>query len=132
MMSEVGGRRVLVVEDEPEIMNLLRELLMRNDYEIIEARHGAEALVQLTGSEQYIPDAVILDINLPLEGGIGVLRFLRETLRSTTPVIVLTASATEEQEHEIERLGVSAYLRKPASSEVILSELSRLIGPGSS
>lgn len=126
-MSRERSGRVLIVEDNPEVLSVLRELLVRNGYDVYEARHGAEALVQLSTPKESLPDLILLDIGLPLEGGVGVLSFLRRTIHSALPVIVLTASASPEQEQEIQRLGVSAYLRKPASGELLLGEVRRAL-----
>ena len=127
-MSTELPARILIVEDNPEVMAVLRELLLRSGYDVQEARHGAEALVQLSAPKESLPDLILLDIGLPLEGGVGVLAFLRRTVHSALPVIVLTASATLEQEREIQQLGVSAYLRKPASSDLLLAEVKRALG----
>ena len=126
-MSTERAGRVLIVEDNTEVMAVLRELLLRNGYDVQDARHGAEALVQLSAPRESLPDLILLDIGLPLEGGVGVLAFLRRTVHSALPVIVLTASATLEQEREIRQLGVSACLRKPASSELLLAEVRRAL-----
>ena len=126
-MSTELPARILIVEDNPEVMAVLRELLLRSGYDVQEARHGAEALVQLSAPKESLPDLILLDIGLPLEGGVGVLAFLRRTVHSALPVIVLTASATLEQEREIQQLGVSAYLRKPASSDLLLAEVERAL-----
>lgn len=126
-MAAPPSRRVLIVEDELQVSELLREMLVRNGYEVQQARNGAEAIVCLTEPGESLADLVILDINLPLESGVYVLELLREKLGSTIPVIVLTASATEEQDEELERLGISAYLRKPASTNVLLSEVERVL-----
>ena len=126
-MSTELPARILIVEDNPEVMAVLRELLLRSGYDVQEARHGAEALVQLSAPKESLPDLILLDIGLPLEGGVGVLAFLRRTVHSALPVIVLTASATLEQEREIQQLGVSAYLRKPASSDLLLAEVKRAL-----
>lgn len=122
-----GVERVLVVEDEPELLALLRDLLHGRGYEVQEARHGVEALVHLSAPEDQLADLVILDIGLPLEGGVTVLEFLRRTVRRRTPVIILTATATQEQEEHIRRLGVSAYLRKPASAATVLSMVQKAL-----
>lgn len=126
-MSTERPGRILIVEDNPEVMAVLRELLLRSGYDIQEARHGAEALVQLSAPKESLPDLILLDIGLPLEGGVGVLAFLRRTVHSAVPVIVLTASATLEQEREIQQLGVSAYLRKPTASDLLLAEVKRAL-----
>jgi CheY-like chemotaxis protein len=126
-VTAVAARRILVVEDESEVMSVLSDLLTRNGYEIDEARHGAEALVHLTAPPTQLPDLVLLDVKLPLEGGVRVLEFIRHTLRSPLPVIVLTGSATEEQERTIAELGVSALLRKPTPSDLLLSHIRRTL-----
>ncbi len=126
MSTEAPGR-ILIVEDNLEVMAVLRELLLRNGYDVEEARHGAEALVQLSAPKESLPDLILLDIGLPLEGGVGVLAFLRKTVHSALPVIVLTASATQEQEQEIHQLGVSAYLVKPTASHRLLAEVKRAL-----
>ena len=84
MTTERAGR-VLIVEDNPEVMAVLRELLLRNGYDVREARHGAEALVQLSAPRESLPDLILLDIGLPLEGGVGVLAFLRRFWRRQGP-----------------------------------------------
>lgn len=127
-----GVERVLVVEDEPQLLALLRDLLRRRGYEVQEARHGIEALVQLSAPNDELPDLAILDIGLPLEGGMTVLEFLRRTVHRRTPVIILTATATQEQEERIQRLGVSAYLRKPASTAVVFSAVEKALAGGGS
>ena len=123
--TAVAAPRILVVEDEPEVMSVLSDLLSHSGYEIEQARHGAEALVHLTVPPAELPDLVMLDVNLPLEGGVRVLEFIRSTLRSPLPVIVLTASASEQEERTIVDLGVSALLRKPARADAILSQVRR-------
>jgi CheY-like chemotaxis protein len=124
-VTAVAAPRILVVEDEPEVISLLSDLLTRSGYEVEQARHGAEALVHLTVPPIQLPDLILLDVNLPLEGGVRVLEFIRNTLRSPVPVIILTASATEQEERKIAALGVNAFLRKPACAEAILSQVRR-------
>jgi DNA-binding response OmpR family regulator len=119
---------VLVVDDEPGIRATLREMLTRSGCDVTEAPHGMGALVELAAPHNMLPDLVILDVSLPLEGGVRVLRFLRETRRSDLPVIVLTGTASEEQEQELQQLGIDAYLRKPAPYETLLAEVERTLG----
>lgn len=126
-MTIQSANRILLVEDNQELLRVLKELLMRQGYEVMEARHGAEALVQLTAPAASLPDLIVLDVNLPLENGVRILGFLRRTLHSAIPVIVLTASATEEQERDLAKLGVSSYLRKPVGSELILREIEKAL-----
>jgi len=127
-MSTAPAPRVLVVEDDPGVIDVLSELLTREGYEVERANHGIDAIVRLTAAEEAPPQLVILDIGLPLESGVAVLEFIRSTMRSSLPVIVLTASVTPEQEAEIQRLGVNRLLRKPAATSLLLSAVAELIG----
>lgn len=123
--------RVLVVEDEAEVINVLAELLTRHGYEVVPARNGVAAMVALTAPEPENPHLVLLDLGLPLESGADVLSFLRNIMRSGIPVVVLTGSTDTDLEKSVRSLGVSDYLRKPASPHHILSALSaaRSISP---
>jgi two-component system nitrogen regulation response regulator NtrX len=116
--------RVLVVEDEPAVMRFLDALLSDQGYEVMHARNGVEAMVALTAPKSELPHAILLDIGLPLEGGVSVLTFLRNVMRSAIPVIVVTGREDPEEEAAIRELGVTAFLRKPPNAEQILSALS--------
>ena len=78
-------RRVLVVEDEPPVMQFLEALLTQAGCDVIQARNGVEAMVALTTSRRDLPHAILLDLGLPLEDGISVLSFLRNVIRSGIP-----------------------------------------------
>src|ERR1700704_1355475 len=84
--------RVLVVDDEQDIRELLRTLLERAGYEVAEAADGGEALRQLYSTP---PDAVILDVSMPKMDGWQTLERIREV--STVPVLMLTAASAELQ-----------------------------------
>jgi len=122
-----GTTRVLVVEDEAEVLRFLEELLAGHGYEVIEARNGLEAMVALTAADPQLPDVVVLDLGLPLESGVSVLTFLRTVMRSGLPVIVLTGGTDREEEAAVRELGVAAYLRKPASGQEVLAALLRAL-----
>jgi DNA-binding response OmpR family regulator len=115
------------VEDEPSVMQFLAALLSDRGYETIQARNGVEAMVALTVPQSELPDAILLDIGLPLEGGVSVLTFLRNVLRSRIPVIVVTGRQEPEEEAALRELGISAFLRKPPNADRILSTLSRVL-----
>ena len=117
-------RRVLVVEDEPSVMQFLDALLTQSGYEVLQARNGVEAMVALTAPRRDLPHAILLDLGLPLEDGISVLNFLRNVMRSGIPVIVLTGRQEPQEEAAVRELGITALLRKPPNSQQILSALS--------
>ena len=121
--------RVLIVEDNAELLAVLEELLVRQGYQVLKAQNGVQALVHLTGAASDLPDVMVLDVGLPLQNGVTVLDFVRNAVRSNLPVIILTASADPDQEAELRKLGVSGYLRKPASAERILAAISEALAP---
>jgi CheY-like chemotaxis protein len=121
------SRRVLIVEDNTELAAVLRELLVGAGYTVLTARNGIEALVFLTSRASEVPDAVLLDIGLPLTNGVSLLDFVRNVMSSKLPVVVLTASADAEQEQQLVKLGISRYLRKPASLEQVLSAVAEAV-----
>jgi len=122
--SDTRPTRVLVVEDDIEVMNVLNELLVRHGYEVVQARNGVAAMVSLTAPEPESPHLVLLDLGLPLENGISVLSFLRNVMRSGVPVVVLTGHDDPAEEATVRELGVSDYLRKPAAPQKVLAAIS--------
>lgn len=119
--------RVLAVEDNPEVMRLLEEILAGSGYEVLCARNGVEAMVALTEPPSSAPHVVLLDLGLPLESGVSVLSFLRNVMQSGLPVVVVTGRADPDEEKAVRELGVSAYLRKPVSPEKVLAAIGRAL-----
>jgi DNA-binding response OmpR family regulator len=115
---------VLVVEDDASVMEFLRGLLLDGSYEVLQARNGIEAMVALTAPRDELPHAILLDLGLPVESGLSVLRFLRYVMKSRLPVIIITGRSDPDEERAVHELGVSAYLRKPAGARQVLDALS--------
>ena len=101
---------ILVVEDEPELNQMVRDFLTHRGYETIEARDGASALRTVF---ERAPDLVILDLNLPTLDGIDVARTIRA--QTTTPVIMVTARGEEEDRLRGFEVGADDYVVKPFS-----------------
>ena len=120
-MAVVPATRVLVVGDEPRIGYVLGELLSRGGYEVQHANHAAAPSLMATKSKEAFPDVAILDTGRHSVSTVSVLEFIRGTMDSSLPVIVLTANATEEHEAEYQRLGVNQLLWKPVSAAELLS-----------
>jgi DNA-binding response OmpR family regulator len=114
---------VLVVEDEPAVARFLQALLVHRGYQVVRAANAVEALVALTVPRAELPQAVILDLGLPLESGVSVLSFLRKVVGSGLPVVVLTGRQDPEEEAAVRALGVSAFLHKPADADQVLRAL---------
>ena len=108
--TEVGGRRILVVEDEETIANVVREYLLQSGFIVDMAADGFSAL-QLAKS--HAPDLIILDRMLPGLDGAEVCRRIRLTMQ--TPVIMLTALGTEDDRILGLEMGADDYVTKPFS-----------------
>ena len=123
--SENGKRKILVVEDEAINRDLL-ELILQDDYDIIFAQTGEEALEHIRKDHDSV-SIVLLDLNLPDMSGIDVLRELKEDHRtSMIPIIVMTAD--QEAEVECLTLGAIDFIPKPyPQPKVILARILRTI-----
>jgi two-component system KDP operon response regulator KdpE len=111
-------KRILVVDDEPQIVRALRVGLTAHGYEVIPATDGEAALDQ---AATMPPDAVILDLGLPGQDGLEVCRTLREW--SPAPILVLSARAEERQKVAALDLGADDYITKPFGMDELLARL---------
>ncbi len=120
------GSVVLLVDDEDQLRRVMRDLLERQGFTIIEARDGAEALAEI---DRAAPDLVILDLNLPGVDGYTVLSQVRsrEATRNL-PVIVLTAKGDEDNEVRVLELGADDFLTKPFRARALAARLESLLG----
>ncbi len=110
--SRTGKPRVLIVDDEPDMVRFLRTLLDAH-YEVIEAADGDQAL---TLAAQYLPDVIVCDFMLPHKDGLAVCHDLRSReLTRAIPVIILTARADEATKLNALEAGASDFLAKPFS-----------------
>lgn len=114
--------KILVVDDDVELLGLIGFALRQAGYLVLDASSGSEALA-IFQHEQ--PDLVILDINLPGMSGFEVCRKIRE--EATTPVMMLTVRATEEDQVHGLDLGADDYLTKPFSPRTLLARVRALL-----
>ena len=110
--------RVLVVDDEPQILRFLRTTLSANGFDVVEAATGAEALRRAAADA---PEIIVLDLGLPDMDGKEVIRALREW--SEIPIIVLSARAREAEKIEALDLGADDYVNKPFGIGELLARL---------
>lgn len=118
--------RVLVVEDEPDMNNLLADVLRAFDFEPVQAADGREALDRV---DEQPPDAVILDLMLPVIGGYEVCRRLKSS-RATCPIpiLILTALDRRPKRRTAFRTGADDYLTKPFAPDVLIERLRACLG----
>lgn len=115
-------KNILIVEDELRIRFLLRDYLMKEDYNIIEASNGQEGLIAFSSTNI---DLVLLDIMMPVMDGMTMLEKLREV--STVPVILLTAKGEEEDKLQGYDYGADDYITKPFSPKVLIAKVKALL-----
>jgi type II secretory ATPase GspE/PulE/Tfp pilus assembly ATPase PilB-like protein/CheY-like chemotaxis protein len=120
-----GKGTILLVEDEDQLRRVMKDLLEREGYSIVEAADGVQALEQV---DRHNPDVILLDLNLPGMDGYGVLQHLRSRPgTSTVPVIVLTAKGDEDNEVRVLKLGADDFLTKPFRARALSARLESVI-----
>jgi phosphate regulon transcriptional regulator PhoB len=115
------GARVLIVEDEPDIRDLLAFHLEREGYHVTRSRSGADALRQVRARP---PDLILLDLMLPELGGLDVCRRLRQDPRTASvPIVMLTARGEEVDRILGLELGADDYIVKPFSPKEVVARV---------
>jgi two-component system KDP operon response regulator KdpE len=109
---------VLVVDDEPQILRVIRASLPLRGYEVITASSGEEALDQIS---KQVPDLIILDLVMPEMSGLDVCRRVREF--SAVPIIVLSAKGSESDKVAALDLGADDYVTKPFGMDELLARV---------
>ncbi len=123
--AEPRARRVLAVDDDPSILELIVTRLEIAGFDTRRARNGQEALQRLT---EFRPEAMVLDINMPVLDGFAVLAHMQANgLTDKTATMVLTARNNAEDVAKAVRLGARDYLAKPFKDEVLLQRVGRLL-----
>ena len=124
-MPESTAPKILIVDDEEDILDLLQYNLNREGFETITARNGEQALAL---AEEERPDVIILDIMMPKMDGLEVCRRLRQDAElRTIPIMMLTALAEEDAHVRGLDVGADIYLAKPVSIPVLLSQTKALL-----
>ena len=119
-----SGKRVLLVDDDNEIVESMRTVLESRGYEILIARDGNQGLLM---AEKEEPDLVVLDMMMPKRSGFLVLEKLRRSRSVPMRVIMITANEGSRHKAYAEMLGVDDYLRKPFSMDRLLQSIDRLL-----
>jgi DNA-binding response OmpR family regulator len=123
--GQKAGKRILLVDDDAEIVESLRLALEANGYTVLVARDGNQGLAL---SERENPDLVILDMMMPKRSGFLVLEKMRRTRDTPMRVIMITANEGTRHKAYAEMLGVDDYIRKPFPMDRLIESVQRLIG----
>jgi two-component system cell cycle response regulator DivK len=122
----VSRATVLVVEDNPLNLKLMRDVLGHADYRVLEAP-DAEQGIALARSHQ--PDVILMDIQLPGIDGVEALGRLRaDAVTAAIPVVAVTAFAMKEDERRFRAAGFDGYLEKPVNVRALPEQVEALIG----
>ncbi len=118
------GKRILLVDDDAEILESMRTVLESRGYQILVARDGNQGLVLAEGED---PDLVVLDMMMPKRSGFLVLEKLRRSRPNPMRVIMITANEGSRHKAYAEMLGVDDYIRKPFAMDRLLESDDRLL-----
>ena len=118
------AKRILLVDDDHEIVESLRFALEANGYEVLVARDGNQGLAM---AEREDPDLVILDMMMPKRSGFLVLEKLRRSRPVPLRVIMITANEGSRHKAYAEMLGVDDYIRKPFAMDRLMDSVKRLL-----
>ncbi|GAA0688769.1 MULTISPECIES: response regulator transcription factor [Clostridium] len=116
------NKQILIAEDEPRMRRLIKDYLSKEDFSIVEASNGKEAL-DLFQNHKF--DLLILDIMMPLLNGFDLCKAIREI--SNIPIIILTARADDDDEVMGYDLGADDYITKPFSPKILVAKVKALL-----
>jgi DNA-binding response OmpR family regulator len=121
-------KKILIADDEPNIVTALEFLLQRNGYEVYIARNGEGALKLV---EEHKPDLVLLDVMMPLKSGYEVCQRMRERADwSHIKIIMLTAKGRDVEMSKGLSIGADLYITKPFSTQELVAKINGLLGAG--
>lgn len=119
-------KKVLIADDEPNIVTSLEYLMTKSGYEVEVARNGEEALALV---ESFMPDLVLLDVMMPRRSGYEVCQKMRERAQwGHIKIVMLSAKGREVEVSKGLSLGADAYVTKPFSNRELIAKVAGLLG----
>jgi len=120
------SKKILIVDDEPNIVTALEYLLQHSGYEVLLAQDGEEALQQV---ERHLPDLVLLDVMMSLKSGYEVCQRMRERAEwRHIKIIMLSAKGREAEVNKGLSIGADSYVTKPFSNKDLVAKIDELLG----
>ena len=119
----MSKNKILVADDEGRLRKLIRDYLVREDYEVVEAENGEQALDMFYMDSEI--SLIILDVMMPKVDGFAVLKEIRET--SSIPVLMLTAKGEENDVLNGFELGADEYINKPFSPKILMARVNAVL-----
>ena len=119
------ARKILIVEDEHELLDFMKIRLEANNYEVIGACDGKEGYEKAHTEK---PDLILLDLMLPKIDGYWVCNLLKHDARyGNVPIIIVTAKSGDEDQKLAKECGADAYMQKPFDIEALLAKIASLL-----
>lgn len=122
--TSADADKILIVDDDHEIVESIRYALKNQGFEVVVARDGNQGLAL---AERENPDLMILDMMMPKRSGFLVLEKLRRVREQPLPVIMITGNEGSRHKAYAELLGVSDYIRKPFAMDKLIDSVKRLL-----
>lgn len=124
-VSARSGTKILIVDDSPTIVTVLRKLMQQNDYRTFEAYSAEEALEAV---KRERPDLIFLDIVLPGMDGFAALRaFRRDPTTKDVPIIMISGNTQATEQFYVQRIGADDFMKKPFSRAEVFARIERLV-----
>ena len=120
----MNDKMILIVDDESRIRKLIKDFIEQEEYSVLEAADGEEAVEQFESNINKVK-LVILDVMMPKQDGWSALRQIRQI--SNVPVIMLTARSEEQDELFGYELGVDEYVSKPFSPKILIAKIKAIL-----
>ncbi len=120
------SKKVLIADDEPNIVTSLEYLMQKSGYEVKIARNGDEALALV---ESFLPDVVLLDVMMPRKSGYEVCQQIRERADwQHIKIVMLSAKGRDAEVNKGLSLGADSYVTKPFSNQELIARIDALLG----
>ena len=119
-----NAQRILIVDDDPDIIESVRYALEKSGYEVLVARDGNQGLAM---AEREGPDLIILDMMMPKRSGFLVMEKLRRSSGQPHKIIMITANEGNRHKAYAEMLGVDDYIRKPFNMDQLLESVAKIL-----
>ncbi len=123
------AKKILVVDDDADIVLLLAARLRANHYDVIVAHDAVQAVDKAIREK---PDLILLDIKMPAGSGVNVMDHLRDSSETVlTPVIVITGYPSLELQQQVKEMGAKGFISKPFTAEDVLPRIRKILGEAS-
>jgi len=116
--------KILICEDEEIMLTALEFRLRKHGFEVIVAENGKEALEKI---QEFTPDIIVADIMMPFVTGLELVHFVRQDMKSSLPIIVISSLENDEIVLEAFRLGASDFITKPFKPNELILRIKKII-----